>query len=948
MEAFDDVNNSGRSQMSKRRDTAGQDVTSTEQQHQSQQSEQQQQHPAKKRARMVTPKKVSRNQPAICLSLLRLDPILQFLTRATGKPMVNLKTIKATLPGLADDELLKHIHELANHHGVLQIVGTEGTESHDHYHGQKREGVDDDDNYEVLSWDSEHVYVAFPSPPSVDNSQDQSFSINGTLHGSTKAAANRRLAALKRSLKNAGGGGTTTKTAIATATTIPSPPDDDPVGSVVSTNVAQSAKDWSSSVRVMSEEGDSDQQVDVVLQEEKEAHEALSKTFSFASATDHALRSPDRLAVTCALKRQASYAGSMPCRESTFQELGHNTHIPIALMDAFNIVRPGPLSTISKRRKLYSHQAAAIDSAVSGTHTLVCTGTGSGKSLCFLLPVLTAALTCDDTSLLLFPTKALAQDQLTKLRSLLDKNAELQAKIRPGVIDGDTSYAERDNVAKNCNVIMTNPDTLHAAILPGWKANYKSLLGRIKYVVIDEAHMYEGVFGAHVSMVLSRFIRLAAVCSHKIGGQVRAPIFLACSATMFHPEHHFRLLCPIPNDAKVTILSPEDDGSPRAAKHFFVWNPPIMDINGHSTGRVTVPRRKVQNDKAQQQIASLSRTSQSTRIEKVFRESDDLHLADCTPKDSRNASKPFFPDRLQLYRRHAADETALLLARAVSQGVRCIAFCTTRCLVEWVYERAIAALKSNSSTEHLATQVESYRGGYTMEARRSIESRLFNNDLLAVIGTNALELGVDVGGIDLTLHCGYPRSYASLLQQAGRAGRGAARLNVHSIAVMVCFNSPAEQQIWKHPRSLLSKGKTALVSMPLNVGLVQGHLLCAGEEYPLMTTGSISSLFLNEVTDCVQNQVLSDSDLFGSMDIYRESIEGLTATGMLKEKSVPIAGSKALIVVFKTHPVSSVHIKGAMVIPVVIPLTHKTPVVCRQTMDPRQPEVNRTHQLCNR
>jgi DEAD/DEAH box helicase domain-containing protein len=499
---------------------------------------------------------------------------------------------------------------------------------------------------------------------------------------------------------------------------------------------------------------------------------------------------------------------------------------------------------------------------------------------------------------------------MTKLKTLLGKHAELQEKIRPGVIDGDTPYAERDNVAKNCNIIMTNPDTLHAAILPGWKANYKSLLGRIKYVVIDEAHMYEGVFGAHVAMVLSRFIRLAAVCSHKLCGNVKMPIFLACSATMFHPEHHFRLLCPIPKDAKVTILAPEDDGSPRAAKHFFVWNPPIMDINGFSTGRVTVPKRKMPNDKGTQQKPPPSSTTQSMRMEKLFRESDDVQLADCAATDSETSSRPSFPDRMEVYRRHAADETALLVARAVSQGVRCIAFCRTRCLVEWVYERAISALKSNPSTKHLAAKVESYRGGYTMEVRRSIEHRLFNNDLLAVIGTNALELGVDVGGIDLTLHCGYPSSYASLLQQAGRAGRGATRLNVHSIAVMVCFNSPAEQQIWRRPRTLLSRGKTALVSMQLNVGLVQGHLLCAGEEYPLMTRGAITTLFLNETAGCALAPVLSESDLFGSRDIYDASIEGLLATGMLKEKSVPVAGSKTGIVVFKTHPVSLIGLNG--------------------------------------
>jgi DEAD/DEAH box helicase domain-containing protein len=185
---------------------------------------------------------------------------------------------------------------------------------------------------------------------------------------------------------------------------------------------------------------------------------------------------------------------------------------------------------------------------------------------------LTTAFLDNETSLLLFPTKALAQDQMTKLLSLLQKHPDLWAKIRPGIIDGDTSHADRSDNAKNCNIVLTNPDTLHAAILPRWRNQYKLLLGRIKYVVIDEAHMYEGVFGAHVAMVLSRLLRLTAVCSHKNHQTMKLPVFLACSATMSHPEHHFRLLCPISKEAAVTVLSPDDDGSPRAAKHFFVWN----------------------------------------------------------------------------------------------------------------------------------------------------------------------------------------------------------------------------------------------------------------------------------------------------------------------------------------------------------------------------------------
>jgi DEAD/DEAH box helicase domain-containing protein len=286
-------------------------------------------------------------------------------------------------------------------------------------------------------------------------------------------------------------------------------------------------------------------------------------------------------------------------------------------MDMFNLDRPGVSPVISTRRKLYSHQATAIESAFQGLHTLVCTGTGSGKSLCYLLPIIASALENKDTSLLMFPTKALAQDQITKINSLLEKFPDIQNKVRPGIIDGDTSHAERRNVAKDCNIILTNPDTLHASILPNWQANYKSLLGRIKYVVIDEAHMYEGVFGSHVAMVLSRFVRLAALCwyedtAEKCGEHQSS----ACSATLLHPEHHFRFLCPIPKEAKVTVLSPEDDGSPRAVKHFFVWNPPLMDVNGFSAGRVTFPKRRKVDDEQKQETMAVSNQLQTEKWHK--------------------------------------------------------------------------------------------------------------------------------------------------------------------------------------------------------------------------------------------------------------------------------------------------------------------------------------------
>mmetsp|Transcript_8577 Transcript_8577/g.13224 ORF Transcript_8577/g.13224 Transcript_8577/m.13224 type:complete len:717 (+) Transcript_8577:125-2275(+) len=681
------------------------------------QSEPQDSKVARKNKKVRKPRKIDvSKEPSLVVCLLRLDPILQFLTKATGKPLVPLPTVKSSFP-VVDDETLTSVKELAER-GILQISGAAPSD---------------------LTWSDNHVLLGFPSPPSLDNAQSNTVNKNGTLHGSTKSAAKRRIAALKRSLKLQPG-------ALSMC--------EQPVEEKIEEDVAP-AKSWSLPVDLGD---DSDQEEDEILDEEKEARNALYDMFGFSMdkvATPE--KSLDRR-IARILPRQVGYAGSNCKRSANYSEILKNTDIPTLLLDSFEIERPGPHATIQKRRKLYSHQVAAVDSAMNGIHTLVCTGTGSGKSLCFLIPVLAACLK-GETSLIMFPTKALAQDQYTKLVALIESHSQLKEKIVPGIIDGDVCHAQRRENAKKCNVILTNPDTLHAAILPGWKSIYKELLGRIKYVVIDEAHMYEGVFGAHVSMVLSRFIRLAAVCSHKLKGFIRQPVFLACSATISHPEHHFRLLCPISGESKITILHPSDDGSPRAAKHFFVWNPPIMNIDGTSTGRVIIPRPK-KDSKGNEDRRATFLGAQSEVIEgkKLFRESDSLQLMDTdlssNPKDASHSNQ----DMVKLYRRHAADETALLLARALSRGVRCIAFCKTRCLVEWVYERAISALKEDSSTQHLTSRLEVYRGGYTMKMRRSIERRLFKNDLLGVVGTNALELGVDVGGIDLTLHCGYPVS----------------------------------------------------------------------------------------------------------------------------------------------------------------------------------------------
>lgn len=361
-------------------------------------------------------------------------------------------------------------------------------------------------------------------------------------------------------------------------------------------------------------------------------------------------------------------------------------------------------------------------------------------------------------------------------------------------------------------------------------------------MVVDEAHVYEGGFGAHVSLVLSRLLWICRVASspsntgNNVTSSSTSISFIACSATMIHPEEHFRLLCPIGKDEQVCVLASGDDGSPCPPKHFFVWNPPILDVNGISTGSVFLPKKNDSDETVVPVVDNACKSDKETSDSSLVCAGEvvDIHIGQRKKKRKiYNSSETTQRSNLFTRRRHAADETAFLLAKAITAGVRTIAFCKTRSLVEWVYNACLALLRADPVTSALSSQVESYRGGYTAEARRSIEERLFHRKLIGVVGTCALELGVDVGGVDLTLHTGYPGSISSLLQQSGRAGREKSGLSESSCAIMVCFSSPSEQYIWKNPTCLLSRGVDAHPSLPINDTVLHGHLLCAGEEFPL-------------------------------------------------------------------------------------------------------------------
>ncbi|XP_022135057.1 uncharacterized protein LOC111007140 isoform X2 [Momordica charantia] len=411
--------------------------------------------------------------------------------------------------------------------------------------------------------------------------------------------------------------------------------------------------------------------------------------------------------------------------------------------------------------KLYSHQARSIEASLAGKHVAVATMTSSGKSLCYNLPVLESmSQNVTSCALYLFPTKALAQDQL---RSLLVMMKGFSDNLNIGVYDGDTSQADRVLLRDNARLLITNPDMLHVSILP-YHRQFSRILSNLRFVLIDEAHTYKGAFGCHTALILRRLRR---ICSHVYGSD---PSFIFCTATSANPREHCMELG---NLSSLELI--ENDGSPSARKLFILWNP-IKALKNY-----------------QRDIDSLQSTEKNVNF--------------------RNPS-PIM-------------DIARLFAEMVQHGLRCIAFCKTRKLCELVlcYTREI--LKERAP--HLVQSVCAYRAGYTAEDRRRIESDFFGGNLCGVAATNALELGIDVGHIDATLHLGFPGSIASLWQQAGRAGRRERT----SLSVYVAFDGPLDQYFMKNPEKLFGSPIECCHIDAGNQQVLEQHLLCAAHEHPI-------------------------------------------------------------------------------------------------------------------
>lgn len=384
------------------------------------------------------------------------------------------------------------------------------------------------------------------------------------------------------------------------------------------------------------------------------------------------------------------------------------------------------------------HQVAAAEAARSGQHTIIATGTASGKTLALWLPTLTALMSDDLASVLyLSPTKALAHDQ----RRALDELAV--PGLRVATYDGDTSPEDRRWVRAHGQFILTNPDLVHHSLLPRHKSWSRVLKG-LNAIIIDEAHLYRGVFGSHVALVLRRLRRLA----QHYGAD---PVVILASATMAEAENTAGRLVGAP----VTVV--DVDTGPRAALTAVLWEPPQ------------------------------------------------------TKKGARSA----------------VAETADLLADLVVADVRTLAFMRSRRAVETV---AMLAREDLAEVDpSLPERVAAYRGGYLPEERRALERELRSGDLTALASTNALELGVDISGLDAVLVSGWPGTRSSLWQQWGRAGRS----HGEALGVLVAREDPLDHYVLEHPETVFGQPVEAIVLDPANPHVLGPHLAAAAAEKPL-------------------------------------------------------------------------------------------------------------------
>ncbi len=401
-------------------------------------------------------------------------------------------------------------------------------------------------------------------------------------------------------------------------------------------------------------------------------------------------------------------------------------------------------------RQLFTHQSAAASCAMRGESVVVTTPTASGKTLCYNVPVLNAILADPSTrALYLFPTKALAQDQLAELDRLAQVINE-SAGLDLGVFtyDGDTPQDARRAIRARAQVILTNPDMLHSGILPH-HPKWARLFENLRFIVIDELHAYRGVFGSHLANVLRRLRR---VCQH-YGSD---PVFICSSATIANPRELAERLTERPFELV------DESGAPRGEKFFFFVNPPIVN-------------------------------------------------------------------RQLGIRRSYTQETRRVALEFLRRGLQIIVFAQSRLVTEILTRYLKDSVSGPPGADDV---VRGYRGGYLPNRRREIEKGLRDGEVRAVVATSALELGIDIGALDVSVLAGYPGTIAATWQRAGRAGRRAGQ----SAAVLVASSAPLDQYVVRNPTYFFDASPEHALINPDNLQILLAHIKCAAFELPFGTT----------------------------------------------------------------------------------------------------------------
>ncbi|MEJ2351082.1 MAG: DUF1998 domain-containing protein [Anaerolineales bacterium] len=439
---------------------------------------------------------------------------------------------------------------------------------------------------------------------------------------------------------------------------------------------------------------------------------------------------------------------------------------------------------------LYTHQASVWEHVQAGRHPVIVTGTASGKTLAYNLPVLDHLLRNPQSrALFMFPTKALAQDQLDVLQTILTRAFADEAyenfdafanfsiagtpsfRIPLAVYDGDTSSHTRPAIRDKARLILSNPDMLHAGILPH-HARWAEFFAHLEFVVIDEIHAYRGVFGSHVANVIRRLKRIAAFYGSR-------PQFILTSATIANPvELGERLI-----EEPVNLV--DNDGAARGRRHFLIYNPPVVD--------------------------------------------PDLGL-----------------------RRSALLESVRLVDDLLHFEIQTIVFGRARRTVEVILTYLRENLSSESSPSDSQwienKDIRGYRSGYLPRQRRGIEHGLRQGQIRAVVATNALELGIDIGSMGAAVLSGYPGTIAATWQQVGRAGRG----SQDSLAVLVTTASPLDQFLAHHPDYFFERSPEQALINPDNLLILLDHLQCAAFELPFEHSEDFGKVPANQVAEFLQ------------------------------------------------------------------------------------------------